>query len=61
MVGASPELILATCVDNNGPMLLGVGWGLLVFALLCLSLRLWFRHVGKGLGLDDYTMILSGV
>ena len=58
----SPDLILAACAENNGPMLLAVGWALLALATIVVFLRIVFRHrYGNGLRADDYTMLASMV
>ena len=60
MAELTPDLVLATCVENNGPMLLAIGWALLALALITVLLRVIFRHrYGNGLHADDYTMMAS--
>lgn len=60
MAEPSPDMVLATCVENNGPMLLAIGWALLALATIVIFLRVLFRHwYGNGLHGDDYTMLAS--
>lgn len=60
MAELSPDMVLATCVEDNGPMLLAVGWALLALAIVFIFLRVLFRHrYGNGLHGDDYTMLAS--
>ena len=62
MAELSPDLVLAACVENNGPMLLATGWALLALAITVIFLRIVFRHrYGSGLHADDYTMLASMV
>lgn len=60
MAELSPDMVLATCLENNGPMLLAIGWALVSLAIIVIFLRVVFRHrYGNGLHGDDYTMLAS--
>ena len=60
MAELSPDMVLATCLENNGPMLLAIGWALVSLAIIVILLRVVFRHrYGNGLHGDDYTMLAS--
>lgn len=50
----------ALCHEDHGPMLLGLGWGLLGLAVLIVATRIYFRlGLRNGLHADDYFVIAS--
>ncbi|KAI4207934.1 MAG: hypothetical protein LQ346_000271 [Caloplaca aetnensis] len=48
------------CQEDHGPLLLGLGWGLLGLALLIVATRIYFRlGLRNGLHADDYFVVAS--
>jgi len=54
-----PPELLATCQDDNGPMLLIIALSFLAVAFIAVF-RLYFRYtLRNGLNADDWTMLAS--
>lgn len=57
---SDPMLTHASCHENQGPMLLSVGWVLLAIAIASVGLRLYVKlGLNNGVRSDDYTIVAS--
>ena len=57
---SEPMSTQASCNQNQGPMLLSVGWALLFTAIVTVVLRLYVKlGLKNGVRSDDYTILAS--
>ena len=57
---SEPMLTPESCRENQGPMLLAVGWVLLCIAICAVMLRLYIKMgLHNGVRSDDYTIVAS--